>query len=100
MSKLNSSERLKTIGRNDPCPCGSGKKYKKCHLLKDEIAEHKKLLLKEEELASIEKPKNEKEDESDNKKGKKEKFSIYKAVSKPKMNKSNKPSNIPRRSAI
>lgn len=19
-------------GRNDPCPCGSGKKYKKCHL--------------------------------------------------------------------
>lgn len=20
-------------GRNDPCPCGSGKKYKKCHLL-------------------------------------------------------------------
>ncbi len=20
-----------TIGRNDPCPCGSGKKYKKCH---------------------------------------------------------------------
>jgi tetratricopeptide (TPR) repeat protein len=22
------------VGRNDPCPCGSGKKYKKCHLLK------------------------------------------------------------------
>ena len=20
----------KEIGRNDPCPCGSGKKYKKC----------------------------------------------------------------------
>jgi len=20
----------KTVGRNDPCPCGSGKKYKKC----------------------------------------------------------------------
>jgi uncharacterized protein YecA (UPF0149 family) len=20
------------IGRNDPCPCGSGKKYKKCCL--------------------------------------------------------------------
>ena len=19
------------IGRNDPCPCGSGKKYKHCH---------------------------------------------------------------------
>jgi uncharacterized protein YecA (UPF0149 family) len=22
----------KKIGRNDPCPCGSGKKYKKCCL--------------------------------------------------------------------
>lgn len=21
----------KVVGRNDPCPCGSGKKYKKCH---------------------------------------------------------------------
>jgi len=24
------------VGRNDPCPCGSGKKYKKCCLLKEE----------------------------------------------------------------
>ena len=24
------------IGRNDPCPCGSGKKYKKCCMLKDD----------------------------------------------------------------
>lgn len=23
------------VGRNDPCPCGSGKKYKKCCMLKD-----------------------------------------------------------------
>jgi len=23
---------LRNIGRNDPCPCGSGKKYKKCCL--------------------------------------------------------------------
>lgn len=22
---------LEKVGRNDPCPCGSGKKYKKCH---------------------------------------------------------------------
>ena len=21
----------KSVGRNDPCPCGSGKKYKHCH---------------------------------------------------------------------
>lgn len=26
-------------GRNDPCPCGSGKKYKQCCLRKDEEAE-------------------------------------------------------------
>jgi len=25
-----------TVGRNDPCHCGSGKKYKKCCLSKDE----------------------------------------------------------------
>lgn len=24
--------RLMRVGRNDPCPCGSGKKYKKCCL--------------------------------------------------------------------
>ena len=36
--KSSSPERVQTIrrdqpkvGRNDPCPCGSGKKYKKCH---------------------------------------------------------------------
>ncbi|MEJ5198963.1 MAG: SEC-C metal-binding domain-containing protein, partial [Anaerolineae bacterium] len=26
------------VGRNDPCPCGSGKKYKKCCLKRDEEA--------------------------------------------------------------
>ena len=34
-----SSQRLikkEKVGRNDPCPCGSGKKYKKCCLNKDE----------------------------------------------------------------
>lgn len=27
-------------GRNEPCPCGSGKKYKQCCLSHDEAAEH------------------------------------------------------------
>lgn len=34
---------INKISRNDKCPCGSGKKYKKCHLLKDEqkrVASH------------------------------------------------------------
>ena len=26
-----SAAALATAGRNDPCPCGSGKKYKRCH---------------------------------------------------------------------
>ena len=26
------------VGRNDPCPCGSGKKYKQCHLDADRTA--------------------------------------------------------------
>jgi hypothetical protein len=25
------------IARNDPCPCGSGQKYKKCCLAKDDL---------------------------------------------------------------
>lgn len=28
-----------SLGRNDPCHCGSGKKYKQCHLAQDEAAE-------------------------------------------------------------
>jgi preprotein translocase subunit SecA len=34
----------KTIGRNDPCPCGSGKKYKKCGLLN--TVEHQEKMVK------------------------------------------------------
>jgi putative PIN family toxin of toxin-antitoxin system len=30
-SALAASGMLRRIGRNDPCPCGSGKKYKNCH---------------------------------------------------------------------
>jgi|GEM_PF-1909041 len=32
------SEKKIKIGRNEPCPCGSGKKYKKCCLPKEEIS--------------------------------------------------------------
>lgn len=30
------------VGRNDPCPCGSGKKYKKCCFKKDAVPRQKK----------------------------------------------------------
>jgi preprotein translocase subunit SecA len=25
------AENMPRVGRNEPCPCGSGKKYKQCH---------------------------------------------------------------------
>ena len=28
---------MKKLGRNDPCPCGSGKKYKQCCLKSEDI---------------------------------------------------------------
>jgi preprotein translocase subunit SecA len=30
------------VGRNDPCPCGSGKKYKSCHMRKDQATTSKR----------------------------------------------------------
>ena len=31
-----SEDYVAQLGRNDPCPCGSGKKYKKCCLARDQ----------------------------------------------------------------
>jgi len=33
-SLIKQARKLPSVGRNEKCPCGSGKKYKKCHLLK------------------------------------------------------------------
>jgi hypothetical protein len=44
--------RLKNTGRNDTCPCGSGKKYKKCHLQADEDSNSKALAKALEEAAA------------------------------------------------
>jgi SEC-C motif len=44
VSRRSSSNVLSTMakpGRNDPCPCGSGKKHKKCCLPKEEAEERK-----------------------------------------------------------
>lgn len=29
--RLDQAEAIPKVGRNDPCPCGSGRKYKVCH---------------------------------------------------------------------
>ncbi|MCG3203651.1 MAG: hypothetical protein KCHDKBKB_00323 [Elusimicrobia bacterium] len=58
-----------TIGRNDPCHCGSGKKYKKCHLEKDEVMnrkEREKAALNAAKVAEAEAAKNEKEGQKKN----------------------------------
>lgn len=31
-TELDSLPAIKKVGRNEPCPCGSGKKYKHCHV--------------------------------------------------------------------
>ena len=36
---------MKEIGRNDPCHCGSGKKYKNCHMGKSEGVTSNKSLM-------------------------------------------------------
>ena len=36
--------------RNDTCPCGSGKKYKRCHEVLDDAGEHGDELKDKEEL--------------------------------------------------
>ena len=38
------------VGRNDPCPCGSGKKYKDCHRSEGEAYLQKLARVKEKEL--------------------------------------------------
>lgn len=38
------------VGRNDPCPCGSGKKYKHCCYEKDSV-KHEGLILEAEPAA-------------------------------------------------
>jgi hypothetical protein len=38
MSLEAAQQRHGNAGRNDACPCGSGKKYKKCHLPEDDAA--------------------------------------------------------------
>ncbi len=36
------AKRPPTVGRNQPCPCGSGKKFKKCCYMKEFMNEKKK----------------------------------------------------------
>ena len=42
------------VGRNDPCPCGSGLKFKKCCALKPGMQKYKaEVIVQESKIASI-----------------------------------------------
>jgi hypothetical protein len=41
---------MEKIGRNDPCPCGGGKKFKKCHLGREDELIIEKIELSQKEL--------------------------------------------------
>ena len=69
MADAKYQQRLNEAGRNDTCPCGSGKKYKKCHLQADEEL-HSKAVAKAQEKAAAEAEKAEAEGgESEEKQG-------------------------------
>ena len=51
MAIQDNETRFKNTNRNDSCPCGSGKKYKKCHLAEDEAAQHAAVKQAEEAAA-------------------------------------------------
>ena len=47
--KMNTIVKPKKIGRNEPCPCGSGKKYKQCHGRTKELEAELQQMLAEQE---------------------------------------------------
>ena len=95
--------RLKTTGRNDRCLCGSGKKYKKCHLAEDEGTRAATLKVLESEAMAKPKAAKDAEAESDTE-------GSYKRTRSTKRQKKQfvsqgrasdgKPKNIPRRGAV
>ncbi len=93
-------KRLKNTGRNDACPCGSGKKYKKCHLITDG-AKRQEETAKQEEARAAEAEKEE-ETTDDTAAAKKQNASYKDRLSPGGINragKSHTSQNIPRRSA-
>ena len=97
-------ERLKTTGRNDSCPCGSGKKYKKCHLIEDEAARHDQIKKASDERDAVVAADAEKEDDDSETKSDKSQSRKSGGAGSQKGGHSqgaqNRPSNIPRRGAV
>jgi hypothetical protein len=103
MEELDFQKRLKNTGRNDSCPCGSGKKYKKCHLNEDEKMAHEEFKKRDEARKAAELEASELANEdSDNTKAKKRdnvNNSFQQYMSKGQKMKGTKSTSIPRRPA-
>ena len=68
MAETKYEQRLNSTGRNDTCPCGSGKKYKKCHLQEDEGKRSKDMAKAAEEAAARAAEEEAKEESTEEKK--------------------------------
>ena len=103
MGDSNYEVRLKTTGRNDRCLCGSGKKYKKCHLAEDEGTRAATLkVLEAEDMARPEAVKDaegEADTKGSDKRTRSTKRQKKESGSKGRASDS-KPKNIPRRGAV
>ncbi|MBW2454585.1 MAG: SEC-C domain-containing protein [Deltaproteobacteria bacterium] len=104
MSDADYEERLKSTGRNESCPCGSGKKYKKCHLAEDEgkRSAARKALAEEVKARAAKKAEEEEEeaDESTTTAGKQSKQRQRSKAGSKAQQTDGKPRNIPRRGAV
>jgi len=105
MSDADYEQRLTSTGRNDTCPCGSGKKYKKCHLAEDQGKRSAALKAAEEkaEAKTAEDAENADDDDADKSTGSKNKRSVQrnKQQSGSKTQGTDaKAKNMPRRSAV
>ncbi len=95
--------RLKTTGRNDPCLCGSGKKYKKCHLAEDEGTRAATLKVLEAEAKAKPKAAKDAEGEAATKDSDKRRRSTKRQEKQSGFEwrpSDGKPKNIPRRGAV
>jgi hypothetical protein len=95
--------RLKTTRRNDRCLCGSGKKYKKCHLAEDEGTRAATLKVLEAEATAKPKAAKYAEGEADTKDSDKRRWwtkSQKKQSGFKELTSGGKPKNIPRRGAV
>ncbi|MBT3271654.1 MAG: hypothetical protein HN368_00755 [Spirochaetales bacterium] len=103
MEETDYLERLKSTGRNDTCPCGSGKKYKKCHLITDSAKRHEESVKQEEQRAAEAEEADEAEETQDEANAATKKKAAFNDRMSPgginRAGKSHTSQNIPRRSA-